>query len=102
MHARSSPRQTRREHAYGRDYALRICTLVRVSCAIDSPKKLDRGITASPRRAWPPLLCPDLRSPSIDVAAAALANTHSPKVLPAVACQSATRLVCWTANAPHF
>src|SRR5216684_2046354 len=64
-------------HAHGREYALRICTSARVSCAIHSPKKLDRGITAAPKRAWPPLLCPGLCSPSIEMAMAAVPNTHS-------------------------
>ena len=83
-------------HAHGREYALRICTSARVSCAIHSPKKLDRGITAAPKRAWPPLLCPGLRSPSIEKATAAVPNTHSPKSCPRFSAGPAR-----TAHMPH-
>jgi hypothetical protein len=50
--------------ARGRGYALRLCTSMPVSCAIEAAKKRDRGIPTPPKRACRPLVGSDLHSHS--------------------------------------
>jgi hypothetical protein len=64
----TSDTQTTR-FSYGRGHALRLCRSISASCAVDAPQKLDRGISAPPKR---PLVGSDLRSSPIETAPAAL------------------------------